>query len=68
MEFAETVTEINKCGIESFQNWRLNKFFAEKKGKSPTRKYEIHTLKDAQSVKQAMAAFWENQIYQEQCR
>ena len=68
VEFAETVTEINKCGIESFQNWRLNKFFAEKKGKSPTKRYEIHMPQDAQSVKQAMAAFWEGQVHQESRR
>ena len=43
-----------------------SKFFAERKGKSPTKKYEIFMPQDAESVKQAMAAFWECKVYQEQ--
>ena len=67
VDFAAMVTEVDQFGIESFQNWRLNEFFAERKGKSPTKKYEVFSPQDAKSVKQALAVGWENKIYQEQC-
>ena len=65
MDFAATVTEVDKFGIECFQNWKLNKFFAERKGKSPTKKYEVFLPQDAKSVKQALAAVWKIKVYQE---
>ena len=43
--FAVTVAKVDEFGIECFQNRELNKFFAARKGESPTKKYEVFSSK-----------------------
>ena len=65
MVFAAMVTEVDEFRIY-YSRTGDSKFFAKRKGMSPTKKYEIFMPQDAESVKQAMAAVWESKVYQEQ--